>query len=72
LILKAAPAGAAFCFPDLVSAFTTDSVKTFIFPAIADFYLVAIFRRAPASADKAGVREISRSLAAKRCCYCPA
>jgi hypothetical protein len=64
--LKSAPSGAAFCFPDLFSVFATDSVKTFINSAIADFHLVAVFRRTPAGTDKAGVRKISGGFTTKR------
>ena len=64
--LKSAPSGVAFCFPDLFSVFATDSVKTFIHSAVADFHLVAVFRRTPAGTDKAGVRKISGGFTTKR------
>jgi len=64
--LKSAPSGAAFCFPDLFSVFATDSVKTFINSAIANFHLAAVVRRTPAGTDKAGVRKISCCFTTKR------
>jgi len=65
---KSRPRGGGFCFPDLVGAFTTKSVKTFIGTAIANFHFVAVLRRAAAGANKAGIRKISCGFTARRSC----
>ncbi|MBU4284775.1 hypothetical protein KKF60_01490 [Patescibacteria group bacterium] len=62
---KSRPPG-GFYFSDLFSAFATDSVETSIRTAVTKFNLVAVARRTTTGADKASIREISRSFATKR------
>jgi hypothetical protein len=56
----------------LFDFFAENSVKTFINSAIAYFHFMAVARRTTAGANKAVIRKVSGSFAAKRRCNRPA